>query len=344
VFLGRSWVVIAVVITVLFGPVVGGVVPEIGAGGYAVAAGFAVLLLLSVLTHEAAHAVVAKLLGFTVHRIVADFWGGHTAYQGKQDRPGPAALVAFAGPAANVALAVGGWVALQGFDRGVVWLLLTAFASANAFVGVFNLLPGLPLDGGFLLEALVWKATGRRSSGTLAAGWVGRVLVLGLLWWVLVLPLIRGGGLDLWRVAWASLIALFLWTGATRAVRAGAARRRFERTAIGSVWRRASVVDAERPVDEPPWPSAEVWVVTDGSGAAVALVDDVALQSVPATGRAATPVSAVAVRQPPGWVVDGAAEDSVLDVVSTMQTLQSPVVAIRTPEGSVSGVVFAQDL
>jgi len=344
VFLGRSWVVVALAVTVLFGPVVTGIVPELGAGGYAVAACFAVLLLLSVLAHEAAHAVVAQLLGFTVDRIVADFWGGHTAYHGEQDRPGPAALVAVAGPLANLVLALLGWTFAQGLDRGVLWLLLTAFLTANGFVGVFNLLPGLPLDGGFLLEALVWKATGARSSGTIVAGWVGRALVLGMVWWAVGLPLVNGTGLDLWRVAWVSLIALFLWAGATRAVRAGVSRRRFERTTIDSVWRPASSVAAERAVDEPSWPTAPVWVVTDHEGVPVALVDPAALEAVPFTGRAGTPVSAVAIAQPPGWVVDAAAQDNVLAVVSRMQTLQSPVVAVRTPDGSVRGVVFAQDL
>jgi Zn-dependent protease len=344
VMLSRSWVLVAVAVTALFGPVVTRIVPELGAGGYAVAAVFAVLLLFSVLAHEAAHAVVAKLLGFTVHRIVADFWGGHTAYHGEQHRPGPAALVAVAGPVANLALALAGWSVLQGLDRGVPWLLLTGFASANAFVGLFNLLPGLPLDGGFLMEAVVWKATGRRSSGTIVAGWVGRALVLGLVCWAVVLPAVSGRGLDLWRVAWVGLIGLFLWAGATRAVRAGTSRRRFERTSVQSVWRRAGTVGAEQPVDQLSWASAEVWVVTDRDGAPVAVVDEEAWRAVPPAGRAGTPVSAVALRQPPGWVVEAAGQDSVLEVVARMQALQSPVVAVRTPEGTVRGVVFARDL
>jgi CBS domain-containing protein len=87
-----------------------------------------------------------------------------------------------------------------------------------------------------------------------------------------------------------------------------------------------------------------VWVVTDATGAPVALVDEKAVEAVPATGRSQTPVSAVALRQPPGWVLDADGHDSVLAVVSTMQALQSPVVAVRTPDGSVGGVVFAQDL
>ena len=224
VYLGVSWAVVAVAIIVLFGPLITGIVPSIGgAGGYAVAAAFALLLLISVLVHEAAHALVARRLDFTVDRIVADFWGGHTAYHGDTSRPGASALVAVAGPLANLALAAVGWLAVFGVDRGVLWLLLTAFTTANIFVGAFNLLPALPLDGGFLLEALVWKASGSRGMGSLVAGWCGRLLVLGLLWWAAGIPLLSGRTLDVTRLIWVGLICFFLWSGATRAVRGGRA-------------------------------------------------------------------------------------------------------------------------
>jgi Zn-dependent protease len=345
VYLGRSWVVVAAVITLLFGPVVADIVPGTGSAAYAVAFGFAVLLLLSVLVHEAAHALVARVNGYRVRRIVADFWGGHTAYDGADSTPGRAAAVAVAGPLANAALAAVGWAFLQAVPgQALPWLLLTAFTTANAFVAAFNLLPGLPLDGGFLVDSLVWKLTGSRGLGTLVAGWCGRLLVVVLAWWVVGVPLLTGAPLSVNRLLWAGLIGAFLWWGASSAVRSGRARRLFERTTVGSVLRPVALVREDRPVDGVPWRDSPLWLVVRPDGLPTGLVDPRALADVPAASAGVTPVSAVAQRQPPGWVVDAQHTDAVTDVVVTMQTLQTPMVAVRTPDGDIAGVVLARDL
>ncbi|MBA2694854.1 MAG: peptidase M50 [Actinobacteria bacterium] len=343
VYLGRSWVIVAAAITLLFGPLVGDLVPDTGAGGYVVAFGFAVLLLFSVLVHEAAHAVTARFCGYQVNRIVADFWGGHTAYDAAGSTPGRAALVAISGPLANLALAGVGWPLTLAVSDGLPWLLLTAFTSANAFVAAFNLLPGLPLDGGFLVDSLVWKVTGSRGTGTLVAGWCGRLLVLGLAWWVVGVPILTGGSISLTRVLWAALIGAFIWVGAGSAVRAGRARRTFENVTVGAVWRPVSSVAEDTPVDRVAW-GRGLWLTTDAHGIPTGLVDTEALQAVPPGASAQTRVAAVAQRQPPGWVVDARPDDAVTDVVLAMQTHRTPVVAVRLPDGSVPAIVLAADL
>ncbi|MGB7423617.1 MAG: hypothetical protein WA903_01790, partial [Ornithinimicrobium sp.] len=87
-----------------------------------------------------------------------------------------------------------------------------------------------------------------------------------------------------------------------------------------------------------------LWLVTDAAGDPFGIVDERAVAAVPTHEAASTAVAAVSVRQPHGWVVDGAPEDSVLQVVGSMQTMQSPVVAIRTADGQVPAVIFAADL
>src|SRR5450631_2182394 len=239
VYIGRSWPVIALIIVATFGPGVASNRPDLGVGAYAVAVVFAVLLLISVLAHEASHAVVATRLGYRVNRVVADLWGGHTAYETSAARPGASALVATAGPAANALLAAAGWLVLLSEPLGITGWLINAIFLTNAFVAGFNLLPGLPLDGGFLVDSLVWRVTGSRESGLIAAGWCGRAVTVLVVLWLVGLPLLHGQSPDLFSLGWAFFIGAFLWVGATNAIRAGQGSRLLAGTRIDSVWRRA---------------------------------------------------------------------------------------------------------
>ncbi|WP_153399062.1 M50 family metallopeptidase, partial [Ornithinicoccus halotolerans] len=250
VYIARSWLLIALVIVLLFGPVARDALPGSGPWAYAVAAAFAVLLLLSVLVHEAAHAVVAARSGHQVVRIVADFWGGHTAYQGAGSGPGRAALVAAAGPLANAALALLGWLLLPLLDNPVLVLLTLGLTFANGFVAVVNLLPGLPLDGGHVLDAVVWRLTGSRGLGTMVAAWSGRLLVVALALWVLAWPLLQGDRPSLTRLLWVGLLGFFLWAGSSQGLALGRARRALEGRSLQPLLRVLPVLDSSRPVSE----------------------------------------------------------------------------------------------
>jgi Zn-dependent protease len=349
VYIGRTWPVIAIIIVVTFGPSISRSRPDLGIRAYLVAAAFSVLLLLSVLAHEADHAVVATRFGYRVNRVVADLWGGHTAYDTAQSRPGPSALVAVVGPAANGAIALEGWLLADRVPGGVPALLVGAVVWTNGFVALFNLLPGLPLDGGFLVDALVWRVTGNRELGLIAAGWCGRVVTLLVLAWALLLPFLRGYPPSLFTVVWAGVIGAFLWSGATNAIRTGRARSALAGITIGSVWRRASSL----PVTSS---AADAWalrasglggttvIVVADDGTALGLVDDDALLGIPEDARPVTPVMAVVRRQPAGWVVDGEPDAAVTPVVETMQTLQVGAVPVRPRSGRIEGIVLAGDL
>src|SRR5436190_10119728 len=193
VYIGRSWPIIAAVVILTFAPSVPTPTGESGGVfGYAVAVAYAVLLLLSVLAHEAGHALVARRFGFRVDRVVADLWGGHTVYDSSTSRPGTSAAISVSGPIANLALAALGYAAQAVSPNGVLGLLLGALWLTNAFVGVFNLLPGLPLDGGYLVHAVVWKVTGDRNRALIVAGWLGRIVTVAVVLWFVGRPLLLG--------------------------------------------------------------------------------------------------------------------------------------------------------
>ncbi|WP_131104869.1 site-2 protease family protein [Ornithinimicrobium sufpigmenti] len=356
VYLGRSWVLVALLLVAIFGPTVQRLLPDLGWWAYAVALAFAVLLLISVLVHEAAHALVAQRVGFGVSRVVADFWGGHTAHDGAGGTPGRSAAVAVVGPLSNALLALLGWWAvaalasgsgaqllLPGSGTGVLVLLTYAFAWANTFVAIFNLIPCLPLDGGFLLEALVWRLSGNRHLGTLVAGWAGRLLVVLVVIWGLS-PVLAGERVDLLRIFWVLLIGGFMWQGASQAIRSGRHGAAASRRTVGEAAHPVGVVGARSTLASVPWQEQRLWVVLDGQGRPDGVVDPPSLQRVPRAAWPDTTASAVAIRLPQGWAVPLAPETRLDAVIEVMRATGSGVIGLLDEHGHPWGVVVADDL
>jgi Zn-dependent protease len=352
VYIGRSWPIIALLIVATFGPELARSRPDLGPlVAYAVALGYAVLLLVSVFAHEAAHAIVATRMGYQVNRVVADLWGGHTAYDSSTTRPGASALVAIAGPAANAVLAaVLGWLAIPAVPpESVAAVLIGATAYINGLVAVFNLLPGLPLDGGFLVDSLVWKITGSRESGLIAAGWCGRVVTVLVVLWVVGQPLLNGQPPDLFSIVVGLFIGSFLWVGASNAIRAGRGSRLLAGIRIDSVWRPAAslpdhVSAAQAKALRDSGPGGVAVVVEDSWRKAVGLLDDEALDAISEQSLGRVAVTSVMRGQPDGWVVEATPDQSIAVVLIAMQGLGIGAVAVRGPDGRVNGIVLAGDL
>lgn len=317
VIVTRSWFLAAVVLTLLFLPTVQGLAPQLGAGAYLVAFVFVLLLFGSVFLHEAAHALVARARGQNVTELAITIWGGHTAYTGGLGRPLDGFLVAVVGPLTNLALAGGFWVAFQASPvMNVPTLLLWAGAVSNAFVGLFNLLPGLPLDGGQILESLVWAVTGKRNRGTIAAGWVGRVVAVGVLLWALVVPLVVGARPDITTVLWSALIGAFLWAGAGAAITNGRRREAVAALSAAGLAVPALTVSLGATLAEAlsartaalaggvPDAAAHRLVVVGQGGVPIAVLDDAAVAAVPPAALHTTQVDAVAVPFVQGSEVD----------------------------------------
>lgn len=355
IYLGKSWFVIAALIVLTFGPDISRALPQLGAlTGYGVALAYAILLCLSVFAHEAGHAIVARRCGYHVERIVANLWGGHTAFGSAAPSPGRSALVAVCGPLTNLLLAAIGYGLLSVVEPGIPRLLIYAWTFSNTFVAVFNLLPGLPLDGGFLVDALVWRMTGRRSAGLVAGGWAGRLVTVVALVVLLVLPLTRGQSPSLWNVAWGAFIGAFLWAGASSAIAAGRSMGALERVSIGAVVRTAYAVPADLPVAHLPGPiqagidapGQPVAVVISPHGIPVGLVDAAALARLTPQERAVVPVGALLVAMPPSWAVPAPADPSTSVTVLLSALLESPgrALVLLDPDGRVFGVVSARDV
>jgi Zn-dependent protease len=343
VILTPSWFLAAAVLTFLFAPTVRTFAPGLGVGIYVVSFVFVLLLFVSVFLHEVAHALVARARGHQVTELAVTLWGGHTAYSGASRRPLDGILVSVVGPLTNLALAALCWVAFQAQPTMTVpALLLYAAAFSNAFVGIFNLLPGLPLDGGQILESAVWAATGSRTTGTVVAGWVGRLVAVGVLVWAIGWPLLNGYEISLFTVAWAALIGAFLWSGAGAAIRNGRTREVVGGLSVAGLAYPAVTVPVATTVADAVAAAERAGaghvVLVEADGHPVAYTDPAAVAAVPPGQAATTPVGAVAVGLPPtAWVDVHLRGQAMLDVVAAA-TRDTPVLAV-TDGGRVVGLL-----
>jgi Zn-dependent protease len=297
VLLAPSWLVTAAFLTWLFLPTVRAVAPGLGLlPALAAATALPLLLAASVLVHEIGHGVTARLLGIPATEYVVTLLGGHTQFDREMRSPGASALVSAVGPLGNAALAALCWWGAQQ-TAGLIGHLLWAGAVTNGFVAVFNLLPGLPLDGGRVLEAAVWRATGERWRGTRAAGWVGRLLAVGVVVWWLGGPMLEGGRPSIVTAVIAVLVGGVLWFGASQAVRAAAEAHRAGAVDLLALARPAATasVDAVLAEIDGALAAGDAVVLLDQAGRPVALADPAAAAAVPNGLRSSTPVRAVAV-------------------------------------------------
>jgi len=137
----------------------------------------AILLFGSVLLHELGHSLVARSQGIKVSSITLFLFGGIASIDRESKTPGLAFQVAIAGPAVSITLfALLGMLTYLLPQSSPAKVLVADLASINLVLALFNLIPGLPLDGGQILKAAVWKIKGDRFQGIHWAARTGQVL------------------------------------------------------------------------------------------------------------------------------------------------------------------------
>lgn len=135
----------------------------------------AVMLFVSVLIHEIGHSIVAKKYGVDVPRITLFIFGGVSQIASEPPSAGAEFWIAAVGPTVSFALAALFWE----LEPLLTWssplyALAKYLALINLILGVFNLIPGFPLDGGRVLRAIVWRFTGKYQRATSIAAATGR--------------------------------------------------------------------------------------------------------------------------------------------------------------------------
>jgi Zn-dependent protease/CBS domain-containing protein len=345
VLVRSSWLVVAVFIAVLLAPTIDQVRPGLGGWKYVAGVAFAVLLYLSVLLHEASHALMAQRFGLPVRSITLHFLGGATEIEGEPDTPWREFAVSVVGPLTSLAV---GLVALglhEVVGGGLVGLAVGGLAGANIIVGLLNLVPGLPLDGGRVLRAAVWKVTGNPVRGTLVAGWGGRVAaVLALAYPFIASGL--GGSVDFTDVAFAAIIAMFLWSGASASIASAQVRARLPALQARGLARRTLAVPHDlslaeavrRARDE----QAGSLVVLDSSGHPTGIVNEAAVLATPEDRQPWLPVHAVARSLEDGLSLP--ADIAGEPLIRAMQRTPASEYLLVERDGSIFGVLVTEDV
>ncbi|GAA2047635.1 MULTISPECIES: site-2 protease family protein [Streptomyces] len=307
IYVAPSWFLVAALITWFFGNQLDRVLPELGAGRYLVSLFFAVAFYASVLVHELAHTYAAIRFDLPVRRIQLQFFGGVSEIEKESQTPGREFVLAGVGPLLSLVLGGIFWAGMLTVERGTVpGVLLAGLMLSNVIVAAFNLLPGLPLDGGRMLRAVVWRISGNPMTGTVAAAWTGRVLAVVVLIGFPLATHLTGvterdsytGINSLTDALLAAILAAIIWTGAGNSLKMARLRERLPALNARTLTRRAVPVTAATPLSEALRRAndagARALVVVDGQGAPHALVREAGIASVPEHRRPWVAVSTLA--------------------------------------------------
>jgi Zn-dependent protease/CBS domain-containing protein len=214
-YIHPSWFLVLFLVTISYSGGLAAQFPQLS-GGLALPLGLltALLLFSSVVAHELGHSFVAIRQGIDVKSITLFIFGGLASLERESKTPGEAFWVAVAGPLVSLLLfAILTAIGFIATPTGPLAAIIGVLAYINLALALFNLIPGLPLDGGNILKALVWKITGNPYRGVVFASRVGQIFG-----WVAIasglLPLFLSGS---FASFWNVLVGFFLLQNAGNA-------------------------------------------------------------------------------------------------------------------------------
>jgi CBS domain-containing protein len=227
---------------------------------------------------------------------------------------------------------------------GVSGALVRQLMFANFVVGFFNLLPGLPLDGGRMLRAVIWAVTKKPNNATIAAAWVGRGLAIALL----SIPFFSGSltGGDYLSTIWVVVIAAFMWTGASQSIRATRFRERLPALQARRLARKSVSVPANTPLAESvrraDEAGARAIVVVDHENRPIAIVNEAAVMATPPQRRPWIDTGSLARTIEPNMILS--ADLSGMALLDALRRAPSSEYLLVEPSGEVVGVLASRDL
>ncbi|MBD2314288.1 site-2 protease family protein [Desertifilum sp. FACHB-1129] len=338
-YVNPSWFLVLGLVTLSYGGALAAQFPALGAGLPWLLGLFAALLLFaSVLAHELGHSFVALKQGINVQSITLFLFGGLASLEKESKTPGEAFWVAIAGPAVSITLS--GLLTALNIGLGLtgpIGAIVSLLASINLVLALFNLIPGLPLDGGNILKSAVWKITGDPYKGTVFASRAGQIIG-----WIAIAfggySFISGGSF------WTLLIGWFLLQNAGRSAQSATIQGLLAQLkAEDAVTSDSPVISAELSLREfandyvigkGKW---HKFLVTDEAGQLIGTlkVDD--LKTISTAHWPQTPVRDLT--QPIDLSETVPADQPLLEVVQRLEQQQITQVPVVRENGSVVGIL-----
>lgn len=343
-YVGPSWIAIGVILTYAYAPVIRGAVPAISeTTSIIAAAGFSIVFAFCILAHECGHTLVSLALGHPVRRIVLFALGGVSEMETEPDRPKDELLIAGAGPLVSLLISLGAWAAGLAVDtHTVVGALLFLLLWSNLLIAGFNLLPGLPLDGGRLVRAALCGLGMTGPAATVAAAWTGRVVAI----------LVAASGLFAERttLGFASGLisiglAAYLWFGAGLSIRSARLRARLPEIDVEDLLRPGVFVPTDLSIAEA---LRRAWerdvrgiVLVDSDDQPTAIVDEARITTTPADQRAWQPVSSVARPIEKGLMLPRGLDAQTL--LARMRAFPASEYLVIAGDGTPAGIIATRD-
>ncbi|MBE9227207.1 site-2 protease family protein [Phormidium sp. LEGE 05292] len=303
----------------------------------------ALLLFISVLLHELGHSLVARSQGIKVSSITLFLFGGIAAIDRESKTPGLSFQVAIAGPTVSFILfIILTSIALPFSEFSPVIVLVKRLAEINLVLALFNLIPGLPLDGGQILKAAVWKVTGDRFKAIHWAAQTGK-----LIGWA---GIISGIISSLWvpGLLWISLLSWFILRNANTYDRVTSVQQTLlQLIAADAMTKEFRVIDANMTLRQ----FADDYLLnanqeevyfaaSDGRYRGLVSIDD--LRSIERSQWEIQTIHSIVKPLPEIHHVEE--KTPLVDVINRLETENLPRITVLSPAGAVAGLIDRGDI
>lgn len=334
-YLNVSWFLVLMLVTWTYGNGLATQFPDFtGIGPWVLGLGTAILLFGSVLAHELGHSLMAMQQGIKVKSITLFLFGGLASLEEESKTPTEAFAVAIAGPAVSILLwALLSYAGVALSVSGPIAAVVGLLATINLYLALFNMIPGLPLDGGNVLKAAVWKVTGNRYRGVRVAARAGQV--------------VGGVAISSGILAtsfWNVLIGWFLFQNAGQAFRSSKLQEQLSRYTAADVVTEGYLVighkDSLRHLANQAIPyqgKVSTFLVVDEQGQLVGSVNLEDLNSVPTMQWPKVPVEEIV--QPTVLPQVVQANQSLLDIVMLLDKEKLQTLAVVRENGVLVGLL-----